>query len=69
MARKKEKEEEKIVLQEKRMTYFTVAAGLSGALAVGLGAYGAHGIKQLNNEFKEIWKVLFLFLLSSLISL
>lgn len=40
-------------------SFFTIAAGLSGAIAVGLGAYGAHGLKGVTNEFKEIWKVLF----------
>ncbi|EDV22228.1 uncharacterized protein TRIADDRAFT_8347, partial [Trichoplax adhaerens] len=29
-------------------------AGISGALAVALGAYGAHGLK-CKQEYKEIW--------------
>ena len=31
-------------------------AGLSGAAAVALGAYGAHGLKNASPQFIEIWK-------------
>mmetsp|Transcript_14828 Transcript_14828/g.22319 ORF Transcript_14828/g.22319 Transcript_14828/m.22319 type:complete len:116 (+) Transcript_14828:53-400(+) len=37
--------------------FFSVAAGLSGAVAIGLGAYGAHGIKHMNESYRDTWKI------------
>ncbi|KAL2938543.1 hypothetical protein RDABS01_021992 [Bienertia sinuspersici] len=31
------------------------AAAISGALAVGLGAYGAHGFKPKDPAYKQVW--------------
>jgi len=31
-------------------------AGCTGALAVGLGAYGAHGMKSTHDSFKDVFK-------------
>ncbi|XP_074285109.1 uncharacterized protein LOC141610755 [Silene latifolia] len=32
------------------------AAALSGILAVGLGAYGAHGFKPKDSTYKQVWQ-------------
>ena len=37
--------------------FFIAAAGLSGALAVGLGAMGAHAFVGKPDDMKEVWKV------------
>ncbi|QDZ18103.1 hypothetical protein HOP50_01g06070 [Chloropicon primus] len=38
------------------MSGWRKVAGLSGALAVGLGAYGAHGFKPENAVYKEVYR-------------
>jgi hypothetical protein len=37
---------------------FIAAAGISGALAVGLGAMGAHAFVGKPDDMKEVWKVI-----------
>ncbi len=36
---------------------FGVATGISGALAVALGAYGAHGLSKSTDAMRDTWKV------------
>jgi uncharacterized membrane protein YgdD (TMEM256/DUF423 family) len=38
-------------------TFFLKATGLSGALAVALGAVGAHALTKMPDAMKETWKV------------
>jgi uncharacterized membrane protein YgdD (TMEM256/DUF423 family) len=37
--------------------FFTLAAGISGFVAIGLGAYGAHGVKYADDSYREAFKV------------
>lgn len=37
--------------------FYSVASGISGALAVGLGAVGAHSMLRKPETYRDVWKV------------
>ncbi len=55
----------------RKSRYFILIAALSGAVSVALGAFGAHGLKSVLNEYQiEIWnKAVFYQLIHTLVLL